>query len=267
MTEERLIWEDHFDTASLDSTKWNYRYGNWSADEKGRPVAAGWGNNELQYYTDSPKNLWLQESCLHIAARQEPSPPQLQKRCAYTSARIDTRGRFSFCYGRVEIRARCPAGTGLWPAVWMMPENSAYGPWAASGEIDILEVKGRLPDRVFSTIHYGGVSPDKTHQEYCFRLPEGDTVCRFHIYELIWREGVLSWKMDGREYASASCWESFTDGISYPQPFDRPFYLLINLAVGGWFDKEASGYVEEQALPGEFVLDYIRVYQEADTSR
>lgn len=102
----------------------------------------GWGNNELLYYTASPKNLWLQESCLHIAARQEPSLPQLQKLCAYTSVRIDTRGRFSFCYGRVEIRAICPAGTGLWSAVWMMLKDSAYGPWAASGEIDILEVKG-----------------------------------------------------------------------------------------------------------------------------
>lgn len=261
MKKEHLIWEDHFDSESLDQKKWNYRYGNWVVGEDGTPVIRGWGNNEQQYYTDSPANIWVSGSCLHIAARRENSPLQFEHCYPYTSARIDTKGLFSFCYGRVELRAKCPLGTGLWPAIWMMPSESVYGAWAASGEIDILETKGRLPRSVFGTIHYGGISPQKTLQEYHHQLPEDESISDFHIYELEWSPGCLSWKVDGTKYASVSKWSSFTPGITYPQPFDQPFYLLVNLAVGGWFDQEAQGDIDENALPAEFLIDYIKVYQ------
>lgn len=258
---EKLIWEDHFEKDSLDLSKWNYRYGNWIVQKDGYPGAPGWGNEELQYYTDSSANLWLKDSYLHIAARKELSPEQFGKRCTYTSSKIDTRDLFSFCYGRVEIRAKCPAGTGLWPAVWLLPQDNIYGPWAASGEIDIMEMKGRLPKQVYGTIHYGGVSPDKTHQEYCCLLSGKDAASAFHIYGLTWQPGRISWAVDGIEYASTECWESMTKGISFPQPFDQPFYLTINLAVGGVFDYECKGAVDDEALPGEFLIDYVRVYQ------
>ena len=257
----KLIWEDDFNGSSLDGNKWNVRLGNWITDSQGRPVISGWGNREKQYYTGALDNLYLKDGCLYLTARRQPSPEQFGQRCSYTSARIDTHGHFSFRYGKVEFRARCPLGTGLWPAVWMLPEKSVYGPWAASGEIDILEAKGRLPRCVFGTIHYGGVSPDKTLQEYSHELPAQESIGDFHVYELIWEERCIRWLIDGTEYASASSWESADSSIVYPQPFDQPFYLLINLAVGGWFDMDALDQVDESSLPAHFIIDYIRVYQ------
>ena len=156
----QLAWEDTFGGTALDRAKWNVRIGNWSISEDGTPLAPGWGNNEQQYYRDDAQNLFVGNDRLTIRALRQTSPVQFGQRVPYTSAKIDTRGLFSFCYGKVEFRARCPLGTGLWPAVWMMPEDHVYGPWARSGEIDILEAMGRCPDLVCGTIHYGG--PPKT---------------------------------------------------------------------------------------------------------
>ncbi len=256
----KLIWEDHFEGDTLDAGTWNIRYGNWQTDAQGKPVVPGWGNQELQYYTDSPDNLYVAKSCLHIVARQEISPDQFGKKYAYTSARIDTRERFSFTYGRVAVCACCPAGVGLWPAVWMMPQQDTYGSWAASGEIDILEAKGRQPDRVFGTIHCGGECPKNVHQEYSTHLPTGNGIDRFHLYELVWEPGCIYWLVDGKVYASTSRWPMAPHAQNSLAPFDRPFYLLINLAVGGAFDEEAKGKVTE-CFPAEFLVDYIQVYQ------
>ena len=129
----RLIWEDDFDGPELDMTKWSFRTGNWQVAPDGTPVVPGWGNRELQYYTEGGGNVSLGGSRLSLIARMEDSPEQFGRTCSYTSARIDTRGKFSFTYGRIEFRASCPLGTGLWPAVWMLPEGEEYGPWAASG--------------------------------------------------------------------------------------------------------------------------------------
>lgn len=257
---DRLIWEDDFDSSDLDMSKWSFRTGNWQVTPDGKPVAPGWGNHELQYYTDGGKNIRLDGSCLSLIARREDSPRQFGQIYRYTSARIDTRNKFSFTYGRIEFRASCPVGAGLWPAVWMLPEGEEYGPWAASGELDLLETKGRLPDRIFGTIHYGGTHPLNTLQEYTSALPEGAGIDSFHVYEVIWEPGSISWLVDGRTYAETRAWSSKAPGIEYPAPFDRPFYLLINLAVGGSFDAQAAGRVTTN-LPAEFRLDYIRIYQ------
>ena len=131
----QLAWEDTFGGTALDRAKWNVRIGNWSISEDGTPLAPGWGNNEQQYYRDDAQNLFVGNDRLTIRALRQTSPVQFGQRVPYTSAKIDTRGLFSFCYGKVEFRARCPLGTGLWPAVWMMPEDHVYGPWARSGEI------------------------------------------------------------------------------------------------------------------------------------
>ena len=149
---ETLIWEETFPGCSLNEHNWNRRVGNWQLSSDGQPVVPGWGNREQQYYT--PHNLEVSDGTLKIIARQEEAPEQFGIRCPYTSARIDTHGKFSFQYGRVVFRARCSVGNGLWPAVWMLPEDSVYGPWAASGEIDIYEAKGRLPQSVFGTFHF-----------------------------------------------------------------------------------------------------------------
>lgn len=256
----RLIWEDDFDGPELDMTKWSFRTGNWQVAPDGTPVVPGWGNRELQYYTGNGENVSLGGSCLSLIARRENSPEQFGQTYGYTSARIDTRDKFSFTYGRIEFRASCPLGTGLWPAVWMLPEGEEYGPWAASGELDLLEAKGRLSDRVFGTIHYGGAYPLNTHQEYTATLPAGTGIDSFHTYEVIWEPGRISWLVDGRVYAAATEWRSRTPGIESPAPFDKPFYLLVNLAVGGSFDEQAMGRVTTD-LPAEFRLDYIRIFQ------
>lgn len=142
----------------------------------------------------------------------------------------------------------------------MLPEGEEYGPWAASGEMDLLEAKGRLSDRVFGTIHYGGAYPLNTHQEYTATLPAGTGIDSFHTYEVIWEPERISWLVDGRVYAAATEWRSRTPGIESPAPFDKPFYLLVNLAVGGSFDEQAMGRVTTD-LPAEFRLDYIRIFQ------
>lgn len=259
-TYEKLIWEDDFDGSELDMAKWSYRTGNWQVDANGDPVVPGWGNRELQYYTGSGENVRFGGSCLHLVAKKERSPEQFGMRYGYTSARIDTRGKFSFTYGRIEFRASCPLGAGLWPAVWMLPESEEYGPWAASGELDLLEAKGRLPGRVFGTIHYGGAYPLNTHQEYEAELPEDAGIDSFHVYEVVWEPGGISWLVDGKVYAATSSWCSGMAGMEHPAPFDKPFYLLINLAVGGSFDEQAMGCVTAN-LPAEFRLDYIRIFQ------
>ncbi len=256
----KLIWEDDFDGSELDLSKWSFRTGNWQVAPDGTPVVPGWGNRELQYYTGNGENVSLGGSCLSLIARRENSPEQFGQTYGYTSARIDTRDKFSFTYGRIEFRASCPLGTGLWPAVWMLPEGEEYGPWAASGEMDLLEAKGRLSDRVFGTIHYGGAYPLNTHQEYTATLPAGTGIDSFHTYEVIWEPGRISWLVDGRVYAAATEWRSRTPGIESPAPFDKPFYLLVNLAVGGSFDEQAMGRVTTD-LPAEFRLDYIRIFQ------
>ena len=140
---ETLIWEETFPGCSLNEHNWNRRVGNWQLSSDWQPVVPGWGNQEQQYYT--AHNLEVSDGTLKIIARQEEAPEQFGIRCPYTSARIDTHGKFSFQYGRVAFRARCSVGNGLWPAVWMLPEDSVYGPWAASGEIDIYEAKGGCP--------------------------------------------------------------------------------------------------------------------------
>ena len=122
----------------------------------------------------------------------------------------------------------------------MLPEDSVYGPWAASGEIDIFEAKGRLPQSVFGTIHFGGVCPQNTHTENQAQLPNGQRIDQFHIYELIWEPDSISWLIDGVPYAKVNQWDSIDQRIKYPAPFDQPFYLLVNLAIGGSFDLESA---------------------------
>lgn len=259
--EYRLIWEDTFSSHSLDTTKWNYRYGNWIVDKEGVPRAEGWGNLEEQYYTDLEENITTKNGLLQIHALHKSSPMQNGKIYPFTSARIDTKGLFSFCYGKIEFRARCTSGAGVWPAVWLMPEEDVYGRWAASGEIDLLEIKGRLPKKVYGTIHYGNHAPDKTLKEHSIELPGDTDTTEFHTYEFYWERESISWYVDGHCYGHVTDWSYPTAPAPYPAPFDQKFYLLINLAIGGKFDIEAYKNVDTTAFPACFEVDYIRVYQ------
>ncbi len=147
----QLAWSDEFDDMDVDPAKWTFDIGNG---------VGGWGNNELEYYTSRATNVYVADGLLHIVARNE--VPQYNG-FDYTSAKLKTLGRFSKKYGRFEFRARLPQGQGYWPALWMLPQDSVYGGWAASGEIDVMENRGSTPTTTGGTIHYGGSWPDNVY--------------------------------------------------------------------------------------------------------
>ena len=141
----KLVWSDEFDGNTLDMDKWSYELGNWKLDDNGNYITNGWGNNEQQFYTS--ENTAVKDGILTIAAKHEKWTDEVQGSYDYTSSRISTAHKFSTCGGRIEVRAKCSSGKSLWPAIWMLPEDSAYGGWASSGEIDIMEGWESLPKR------------------------------------------------------------------------------------------------------------------------
>ena len=152
-------WADNFTGAngtSPDSSKWNIVTGNCIVDSNGNKLADGWGNSELENYTNSTKNVYQAGDHLVIKAQKEQTKDQFGTTFNYTSGKLTTLGKFSMKYGRIDIKAKLPVGNGLWPAIWMLPADNAYGDWPASGEMDITENKGRLPQEEYGTLHYGG---------------------------------------------------------------------------------------------------------------
>jgi beta-glucanase (GH16 family) len=248
--EWRLVWSDEFDGDSLDLTKWSFQYGTGTSEG-----LVGWGNNELQYYTDREANIFVADGKLHIVARQEAYMNR-----NYTSARIRSIHNGDWKYGRFEIRAKLPEGRGLWPAIWMMPTENVYGGWAASGEIDIVELVGHEPDVVHGTLHYGGRWPNNVHRGARFQLQEGKFSDDFHTFTLLWREGEMRWFVNGIYYQNQNSW--FTAGHDFPAPFDQRFHFILNVAVGGNWPGSPN---HTTVFPQEMVIDYIRVYQ-LDTS-
>lgn len=258
-----LVWNDEFDSDTLDTSKWAFQYGTGS--EYGLD---GWGNSELQYYTDREDNVRIEDGKLIITAVKEEKPYQGMP---YTSARLrtvtDNEALFSTTYGRIEARIRMPQGEGLWPAFWMLPvDETIYGGWAASGEIDIMEAKGRLPEGIGGTLHYGKVWPNNTYKSQDYSFPEGTDITDFHVYSLEWEPGVMRWYVDEECYFTMDKW--FSQGkegaaeYTKPAPFDVPFYILLNLAVGGTFDPEAD--VELAEFPASMEVDFVRVYQKTN---
>jgi beta-glucanase (GH16 family) len=248
----QLTWSEEFDGNSINTNIWSFDTGNG---------AGGWGNNELEYYTSRPQNAYVSNGLLHIVARKESSSG-----FNYTSAKMKSRGGFSQKYGRFEFRARLPQGKGYWPALWMMPKDAAYGHWAASGEIDVMENKGANPSNVMGTIHFGGVYPHNTHSHgTSYNFPAGDSVTNFHVYAVEWSSHAIRWYVDDHLYETQTAWWSASSATEtsahnpYPAPFDQPFYIIMNLAVGGNFGGNPNG---ETSFPGEMQVDYVRVYAE-----
>ena len=170
-----LVWNDEFSGTAIDTNHWTFETGNGSG---------GWGNNELEYYTSRPQNAYVANGLLHIVAQKESFSG-----FSYTSARMKTAGRFAKKFGRFEFRARLPAGQGYWPALWLMPEDSVYGGWAASGEIDVMENKGGDPAIVLGTIHFGGQYPaNASSHGPPYTFPPGDSGANFHTYLLDWTQ-------------------------------------------------------------------------------
>ncbi len=254
-----LVWSDEFDGKQIDTTKWDFQIGTGS-----QYGLEGWGNNELQYYRK--ENAFVKNGNLVLEARKEN-----YEGCAYTSARLrtvkdDGTELFTKTYGRIEARIKMPTGNGLWPAFWLLPATTDYGTWASSGEIDILEAKGRLPNRVYGTVHFGQAWPGNKYTSSMYKFPNNETIADYHVYSLEWEPGVLRWLVDGNKYFETSQWWSLGAGASepyeYPAPFDKPFYILLNLALGGNYDGGVSP--EDSNLPAQMLVDYVRVYEKND---
>jgi len=261
------VWQDEFSGNSLDTSRWGYQTGNGFM--AGSDYVAGWGNNELEYYTDRASNVSVQGGNLVITARKEKITGPTGSTTGtfdWTSGRIRTAGKFSRAYGKFEIRAKFPRGKGFWPAIWMLPEEpSPYASWAANGEIDIAEGWGSKPTELAQTIHYGGVWPNNVYKGETVTFPNGGTMDQWHTYAVEWTPGKIQWFIDGTLTSEKTQWwsaknnppSSDADLNAWPAPFDRPFYLLLNLAVGGNFDGNPDATTPDQ---GQMLVDYVRVY-------
>ncbi len=249
-------WLEEFDGDKLNLARWSYQEG--TGEDY---VEDGWGNDEKQYYTKN--NLKVEDGELVITAKKESKGGK-----DYTSARIWTMedgetAKFSQTYGRIEAKIKLAGGKGyegIWPAFWMLPVEQYYGGWPVSGEIDIMEAKGREADKVSGTVHFGNPYQYK-NGEYQF---EGFDINEYHVYAVEWEADEIRWYVDDNCYYTLSSkdWYSQKDGGSKnpsPAPFDRDFYIVLNMAVGGTFDGGKTP--SDDKLPVDMKVDYVRVYQ------
>ena len=238
----RLVWADEFEYNGLpDPAKWRYDVG-----------GHGWGNKELQYYTERRKeNARVENGSLIIEARKDGWEGH-----EYTSARLVSKGKGDWTYGRFEARAKLPSGRGTWPAIWMLPTGWEYGSWPNSGEIDIMELLGHEPNVVHGTLHYG--DRQKRHQSkgQSFKLEKGTFADDFHVFRLDWEPKQVRWYVDGKLYQTQSEWH--TRDAPFPAPFDQRFHLILNVAVGGNWPGNPD---EKTQFPQAMVVDWVRVYQ------
>jgi len=241
-----LLWNDEFNSDKLNTDIWNYE-----------PHAPGWTNEELQEYTESTENVFLEDGNLVIKAIKTPLENGGNH---YTSGKITTQNKKDFMYGKVVVRAKAPEGVGLWPAIWMMPTNeSYYGQWPKCGEIDIMEVLGSDVKTAYGTLHYG---EPHAEQQGVVKLDDDSFADSFHDYSVEWEPGEIRWYIDDELYLTANDWFSAVSGEEdkpYPAPFDQNFYVQLNLAVGGTWPGNPDETTDFDNA--EFYVDYVRVYQ------
>ncbi|MFU8785196.1 family 16 glycosylhydrolase [Aliidiomarina sp.] len=280
----QLVWSDEFAGNRIDPNKWNIEVN-----------CRGGGNQEQQCYTDNPENAFVSDGTLKIVALPADEGADLP----YTSARLNSRHKGDFKYGRIEVRAKMPRGQGSWPAAWMMPTDEVYGGWPKSGEIDIVEAvnlgaltaEGEPETRVYGTLHYGRDAPNNSNSGKAYALPNGaNPADAFHTYAIEWQEGEIRWYVDGYLYQTqtqslprrnsrgelvglrhrgwfAEFFNQATGDLEVvygPQPFDQRFHLLLNLAVGGnWPENVNELGIDADAFANgqTFEIDYVRVYE------
>ena len=252
-----LTWCDDFtgvgnnvNERGVDLDKWGFQLGTGS-----QYGLTGWGNYEQQYYRS--ENARVYNNQLIIEARRENYGGM-----PYTSSRLYTRYTFSQTYGRFEAMIKLPIGEGLWPAFWLMPVDSLYGGWANSGEIDIMEARGRFPNEVSSAIHYGGSWPHNTYTTENYYFPAGQNISNYHLYAVEWDENEMRFYVNDVLYHTVNDW--YNTGYDYPAPFDQPFYIILNLAVGGTFDGNRTPPNALFDDPVEMVVSFVRVYQRVE---
>ena len=279
-----MVWSDEFDGSSIDSTNWTHEVNCW-----------GGGNNEKQCYTENSENSFVSDGTLKLVAL----PAEEGAEQPYTSARIISKNKADFKYGRFEIKAKMPFGQGSFPAFWMMPTDETYGGWPKSGEIDILETvnlktvndEGIVENNVHGTLHYGKEWPDNSHSGKSYSLPDGiNPADDFHVYAIEWQEGEIRWYVDNYLYATqrqsqvrynskdeavglshqgwfAEYYDAVTGELTThwdQAPFDQDFFMIINNAVGGdWSENTNNLGIDAVAFANgqTFEIDYIRVYQ------
>jgi beta-glucanase (GH16 family) len=239
-TKWRLVWSDEFTGAANtppDSSKWSYDLG-----------AGGWGNNELQTYTQDIENAHLDgEGNLVIRVQRSELG-----RC--TSARLKTQGKFTVTYGKIEARIKLPYGQGIWPALWMLGADIPSAHWPACGEIDIMEHIGREPSMVHGTLHGPGYSGGNGISSF-YSLPDNQKFSdTFHTFSAVWTPTSVEFQVDSVPYAKTSV----ADLHEKKWVFDKPFFLLLNVAVGGNWPKNPDASTE---FPQTMIVDYVRVYQ------
>jgi beta-glucanase (GH16 family) len=235
----KLVWHEEFDGAGIDKANWTYDLG-----------AGGWGNGEAQFYTDRPENARIENGLLIIEARQEKYEGSY-----YTSARLKTQGLQEFQYGRIEARLKVPAGAGVWPAFWMLGADFDGKNWPDCGEVDIMEYIGREPDLIMGTLHGPGYSGALGFSKW--NRQKYNIADDFHTYAVEWEPDRVTWFYDGAEYFTVTP----ADVGDRKWVFEHPFFIILNLAVGG----QLAGPIGLQtAFPAQLQVDYVRVFQAAN---
>lgn len=241
-TFENLVLQENFDGTSLDTNLWSYDIGDGSS--QGIP---GWGNNELQYYTDRSENVKVEDGILSITAREE-----AYEGANYTSGRILTKLNFDQKYGRFEARMKLPWGQGLWPAFWLLGADIDEVGWPQTGEIDVMEYRGQEPTRVHGSVHGPGYSgAEAVSKSYDLVADRFDT--GFHVFGIEWGKNYINFYVDDALYNQIT-----PEDVDGEWVYDKPFYILINMAVGGAFVGPPS---QETKFPQTLEIDYVRVYQ------
>ncbi len=229
---QKLIWADEFNVnGAPDPSKWDYDIGtgDW-----------GWGNNEAQYYTNRATNVEVKNGVLIINTLKE-----RYKGSDYTSARIKTQGKFSFKYGKVEIKAKLPLGKGTWPALWMLGENINSAGWPSCGEIDIMEHVGNSEGKIYGTLHYPGFSGANSISK---TTDISNAISGFHLYTMDWGPNIINFYVDNVLF------HTFNNTASLP--FNQNFFLIVNSAIGGGL----GGTIASDFASSIFEVDYIRIY-------
>ncbi len=233
-----LLWSDEFDAPA--GTPPDRRWWRHETGDVGQP------NGELQMYTADPRNAGHDgNGCLVIRAERSGD--------GFASARLITKGLVAFTYGEIECRAALPVGAGLWPAIWALGADIDAVGWPACGEIDVMENVGRDPERVFGTAHCPGRS-GRDGISHGTSMRAGDP---FHIFTVRWTREAIAWGVDGTDYHRVE-----RRALGDAWVFDHPFYLLLNLAVGGWLGGPVGA---DTVFPAEFRIDYLRIYSNEDS--
>ncbi len=240
----KLVWNDEFNYVGLpDSTKWVFEEG-----------GDGWGNNEKQFYVaNSLKNSFVKDGKLHIVALKKK-----KGKLKYTSAKLTTYKKKSIQYGRIDVMAKLPKGKGNWPAIWMLPESIQNNtePWPLCGEIDIMEHVGKNPNMIHTSLHSELYNHVKNTQVTYFEKVD-DVFNKFHQYSIEWTKDYIRFYIDNKLFLESLKGQDGRVSTNEGWPFDKPYYIILNLAIGGnW-----GGEIDNNIFPNEMLIDYVRVYE------